>query len=229
MEQERRAFLRVETDISVLCAKLEHDGEGGTPFTATALNLSAGGAKLAAADAPEPAATGQRHWLELRFHTPRLLVFTEASVVRVDADGFAVHFDELEEYTLQRLVRWVYAQDRRLFERHAQARIPLRIRVLCHRIAPTGEAVEEFRAATVDFALDGVRVRCERLLPEGATVDVLLDFDDRLAPFSARTTVVSAEPQGDRIEYQLQLEGAGPARRRTLIERALAAERRRGS
>jgi hypothetical protein len=229
MEQERRAFLRVETDISVVCAKLEPDGERGTPFTATALNLSAGGAKLAVADAPQPPAPGQRHWLELRFHTPRFLVFTESEVVRVDADGFAVRFDELEEYTLQRVVRWVYAQDRRLFERHAQARIPLRIRALCHRIAPTGEAVEEFTAATVDFALDGVRVRSERLVPEGATVDLVLDFGDQMAPFGARTTVVSAEQQGDRIEYRLQLEQAGPAQRRNLIERALAAERRLGS
>ena len=156
-------------------------------------------------------------------------MFTEAEAVRVDADGFAVHFHELEEYTLQRVVRWVYAQERRLFERHARARIPLRIRAICRRIAPTGEPVEEFTAATVDFALDGVRVHSERLVPEGATVDVVLDFDDQLAPISARTTVVSAEQQGDRIEYQLQLEKVGPAQRRTLIERALAAERRLGS
>ena len=46
MEQERRSFLRVETDIAVVCARLEPDGERGAPFTATALNLSAGGAKL---------------------------------------------------------------------------------------------------------------------------------------------------------------------------------------
>jgi c-di-GMP-binding flagellar brake protein YcgR len=226
MEHERRAFLRVETDIAVVCSRLGPDGERGAPFTATAVNLSAGGAKLAVVDEQQPPAVGHRHWLELRFHTPRFLVFTEAEVVRVDADGFAVHFHELEEYTLQRVVRWVYAQDRRLFERHAQARIPLRIRAICRRIAPTGEPVEQFTAATVDFALDGVRVRSERLVPEGATVDVVLDFDDQLAPFSARTIVVSAEQHGDRIEYQLQFEEAGPAQRRTLIERALAAERR---
>jgi hypothetical protein len=227
MEHERRAFLRVATELSVTCTLLGPEGERGVAFQATALNLSAGGAKLSATDPPP--APGRRLWLELRFHTPRFLVFTEAAVVRVDEDGFAVHFDALEEYTLQRVVRWVYAQDRRLFERHAQARIPLLIRALCRRIAPTGEAVEEFTAATVDFALDGVRVRSERLLPEGAVIDVELDFGDQLPPFSARTTVVAAEPHGDRSEYQLRLVDAGPAQRRGLIERALAAERRRGS
>jgi len=137
MERERRAFLRVETDIGVTCTELLPDGRRGTPVRRTAVNLSAGGLKLAAADEHEPLARGSRHWLEIEFRMPRFLVFTEAEVLRVDADGEALQFDPLEEYTEQRFVRWVYGQDRRLFERHAQARIPLRLRALCRRVAPT--------------------------------------------------------------------------------------------
>ena len=97
-------------------------------------------------------------------------------------------------------------------------------------MAPTGEQVEEFTAITVDFALDGVRVRTERLLPDGAAVDLELDFGDDLAPFAARTVATAAEePAGDLLEYMLALVDTGPARRRSLIERALAADRRIGS
>lgn len=229
MERERRAFLRVETDIGVTCTELLPDGRRGTPVRRTAVNLSAGGLKLAAAEEHEPLAHGSRHWLEIEFRMPRFLVFTEAEVLRVDSHGEALRFEPLEEYTEQRVVRWVYGQDRRLFERHAQARIPLRLRALCRRVAPTGEAVEEFTAVTVDFALDGIRVRTDRVLPDGVAVDVELDFGDDLGPFSARTVATGAEPARDRLEYLLALADAGPARRRSLIERALAAQRRIGS
>src|SRR5437868_3467865 len=153
MEQERRAFLRVETELAVTMSAIGEGGERGKPFSATAVNLSAGGAKLTAPVAP---AVGRRYWLEVQFTLPRFLVFTEAEVVRVDPDGFAVRFDGLEQYTLQRVVRWVYAQDRRLFDRRAQARIPVRLRALCRRISPAGDAVEEFAAPTIDISLDGV-------------------------------------------------------------------------
>ena len=173
---------------------------------------------------------GRRLWLELRFESPRLLVFTEATVVRVDADrSFAVAFDELETYTQQRVVRWVYNQDRRLFERHAQARIPLRMRAARRRIAPGGEAVEEFAAPTLDLSLEQVQIRSDRLLDPGTAIDLVLDFEDGQPPFRARSVVATAAPDPrmpQRFDYRLQLEGAGPAERRRLLERALAAERR---
>jgi len=151
-------------------------------------------------------------------------------VVRVAANrSFAVAFDELETYTQQRVVCWVYNQDRRLFERHAQARIPLRMRAVCRRITPGGEAVEEFAAPTLDLSLEQVQIRSHRLLDPGTTIDLVLDFDDGQPPFRARSVVAAAArgphlPQ--RLDYRLQLDGAGPAERRRLVERALAAERR---
>jgi hypothetical protein len=226
VHEERRAFLRVETDVAVICTPLAAADERGQPFQAAALNLSAGGAKLRAT---RPLSPGQRLWLEVRFHSPRFLVFTEATVVRVDDDGFAVAFDELETYTQQRVVRWVYNQDRRLFERHAQARIPLRMRALCRRIAPGGEAVEEFAAPTLDLSLEQVQIRSDRLLGVGAAIDVCLDFEDGQPPFRSRSLVTVAAPDPrmpERFDYRLQLDGAGPAERRRLVERALAAERR---
>jgi len=227
MEQERRAFLRVETDLTVWCAAIDAGGERGRAVAATAVNLSAGGAKLATRTPLEPPpAVGLRYWLEVQFAMPRFLVFTEAEVVRLDPDGFAVHFDELEEYTLQRVVRWVYAQDRRLFERRAQARIAVRLRAVCRPVTPAGEPAQEFAAPTVDISLDGVRIRSDRLVEPGTLVDLELDFADGLDAFRARAIVEPADGGGDRIEYQLRLEEAHPALRRMLIERALAAERR---
>lgn len=227
MEQERRAFLRVETDLTVWCAAIDASGERGQVVAATAVNLSAGGAKLAARTALEPPpARGLRYWLEMQFATPRFLVFTEAVVMRIDPDGFAVRFDDLEEYTLQRVVRWVYAQDRRLFERRAQARIQVRLRAVCRTVAGAGEPAWEFAAPTVDVSLDGVRIRSDRLLEPGTLVDLELDFGDRLDAFRSRAMVELADGAGDRFEYRLRLEDAHPALRRMLIERALAAERR---
>jgi hypothetical protein len=226
MERERRAFLRVETDIRITCTELLPDGDRGAPVRRTAANLSAGGVKLALGERDARLELGSRQWLEIEFRAPRFLVFTNAEVVRVDADGEALRFDPLEEYTEQRVVRWVYGQDRRLFERRAQARIPLRLRALCRRVAPDGHPVEEFTAMTVDFALDGVRIRTERVLPEGAVVQLEVDFGDDLPPFAARTVAGLGEPAADRLEYLLRPADAGPALRRSLIERALAAERR---
>jgi hypothetical protein len=226
MERERRAFLRVETDIRITCTELLPDADRGAPIRRMAANLSAGEVKLSLGERDVRLGLGSRQWLEIEFRAPRFLVFTNAEVVRVEADGEALRFDPLEEYTEQRVVRWVYAQDRRLFERRAQARIPLRLRALCRRVAPDGQPVEEFTAMTVDFALDGVRIRTERVLPDGAVVQLEVDFGDDLPPFAARTVAGLGEPAGDRLEYLLRPADAGPALRRSLIERALAAERR---
>jgi len=126
-------------------------------------------------------------------------------------------------------VRWVYAQDRRLFERHAQVRIPLRMRAVCRRIAAGGDAVEEFAAQTLDLSLEQVQIRSDRLLDPGAVIDLELDFDDGQPPFRARSVVADAAPDPqmpERFDYRLQLDGAGQPERRRLVERALAAERR---
>jgi PilZ domain-containing protein len=229
MAQERRAFLRVETELTVWCSPIGDDGERGDAVSATALNISAGGALTTHPLAGDPFQLGQRHWLEVRFRTPRFLVFTEARVLRAGGEHAAFQFDELEEYTQQRVVRWVYGQDRRLFERRAQARIPVTARATCRRIAPTGEAVEEFAAPTVDVALEAVRIRSERLLDIGAAIDLTVDFEDGLPPFAAAAAVADATQAGERFEYLLRLERVGPVQRRGLIERALAAERRIGS
>jgi c-di-GMP-binding flagellar brake protein YcgR len=89
MTSERRAFLRVEADLTVTCQRI--DGAGG----------------LRLADRAE-LAPGDRAWLEVQFRQPQFLVFSQAEVVWVDDKGAAgVRFDELETYTQQRVIRWV--------------------------------------------------------------------------------------------------------------------------
>ena len=135
MHEERRAFLRVESDVAVICTPLDADGERGRPFRTISLDVSAGGrqARRRRAGGSRPAAVARAAVRE-----PPAAGVTEATVVRVAANrSFAVAFDELETYTQQRVVCWVYNQDRRLFERHAQARIPLRMRAVCDEKPPT--------------------------------------------------------------------------------------------
>jgi hypothetical protein len=186
-------------------------------------NVSAGGAKL---HGPETPRAGDRYWLELTFARPRFLVFVEAEVVRTDASGsFAVRFDGLDEYVEQRVVRWVYAEDRRLFDRHAQVRIPIRVRVVCRRLAE-GEPVEEFTAPSVDVSTDVVRIVTERVVLVGTALQVELHLADDVPPFAVLAEVESAQPQDDeRTVYTLRLGDLGVAEEHRLVELALQIER----
>src|SRR5690242_14319510 len=186
-------------------------------------NVSAGGAKLRGPATPR---VGDRYWVELTFARPRFLVFVEAEVVRTDASGlFAVHFDGLDEYVEQRVVRWVYAEDRRVFDRHAQVRIPIRIRVVCRRLAD-GEPVEEFTAPSVDVSTDTVRIVTERVVLVGTALQVELYLADDVPPFAVLAEVESAQPQDDeRTVYTLRLGELGVAEEHRLVDLALQIER----
>src|SRR5262249_8640790 len=108
MTSERRAFLRVEADLKVILARLDASGDRDQPVTARSVASSAGGVRLAAGHGCR---VGDRLWLEVQFRQPHFLVFADAEVVRIGHDGTAgVRFEELETYTQQRVVRWVYGQ-----------------------------------------------------------------------------------------------------------------------
>jgi c-di-GMP-binding flagellar brake protein YcgR len=226
MTSERRAFLRVEADLPVIVARLDAAGDRDPPITIRSADVSAGGVRLVAGHGCR---VGDRLWLEVQFSQPHFLVFADAEVVRIDDDGSAgIRFDELETYTQQRVVRWVYAQDRRLFDRRAQTRLPLRIKALVRRITPAGEAVEEFAAPTLDISIDGLRITTERVLEVDGVVEIAIDFDDSLEPFHASARVAWARAAGDRLTYGLAFADINPAQQRRLIDRSLAAEKRLG-
>jgi len=213
----------VEADLLAVCSPIDQSGERGAAVRMRTDDVSAGGAKLRAAETPR---VGDRFWVELTFARPRFLVFVEAEVVRTEASGaFAVRFDGLDEYVEQRVVRWVYAQDRRLFDRHANVRIPIRIRVVCCRLAD-GEAVEEFTAPSVDVSTDVVRIISERVVPVGTALQVELHLADDVPPFALLAEVESAHPQDDdRTVYTLRLAELGIAEEHRLVELALQIER----
>jgi len=220
---DRRGFLRVETDLAALCTRLGPDDEHGESFAARTLNLSAGGAKFSAA---ELVAAGERLWVELTFARPRFLVFAVSEVVRVERAAFAVRFDELDQYVQQRVVRWVYAEDRRRFEQRAKARIPLRIRVVCRRLDETGAAVEELAAPSLDISGDGVRVLTHRLLPTGTAFELELPLLDEGRAVVLRAVVAGAGPpdRNDRRAYDLRFADARLSEQRLVVERALLLE-----
>jgi len=224
MTSERRAFLRVEADLTVICQRIDGAGRREQPVTGRTIDISAGGLRLAERAGLAP---GDRVWLEVQFRQPHFLIFSQADVVRVDDQGMAgIRFDELETYTQQRVIRWVYSQDRRLFDRRSQARIPMRLKAVVRRIGDDGHAVEEFAAPTIDLSIDGVRITTERLLDVAAQVEIEIDFEDSLPAFVQRARVAWADQADGRLTFGLAFADIHPAQQRRLIERTLAAEKR---
>ena len=218
--RERRAFLRVETEVDVTASLLAEDGTRGEAFEGRTADLSAGGLRLRTRTALR---TGDVLWVELTVEQPRILVFSRATVVRVDPTAYAVRFDDLDEYVQQRLVRWVYGQDRRLADRQAQARIPVRVRAV---IRPVDDEWREFAAPTVDISADGIWIASDRSLAVGSPVEVALELEPDGEPFTAPATVDSVEEgvQGHRFGYWLQFQGLTFVRQRELVERAIGVE-----
>ncbi|MDX6548130.1 MAG: PilZ domain [Gaiellales bacterium] len=224
MTSERRAFLRVEADLTVICQRIDGAGGREPPVTGRTIDISAGGLRLAERAGLAP---GDRVWLEVQFRQPHFLIFSQADVVRVDDRGMAgIRFDELETYTQQRVVRWVYSQDRRLFDRRSQARIPMRLKAVVRRIADDGHAVEEFAAPTIDLSMDGVRITTERLLDVGAQVEIEIEFEDSLPAFVQSARVAWSDEADGRLTFGLAFADIHPAQQRRLIERTLAAGKR---
>jgi c-di-GMP-binding flagellar brake protein YcgR len=218
--RERRAFLRVETEVDVTASLLAEDGTRGEAFPGQTVDLSAGGMLLRTQTALR---SGDVLWLELTVEQPRILVFTRATVVRIEPTGYAVRFDELDEYVEQRMVRWVYGQDRRLADRQAQARIPVRVRAV---ITPQGFGQREFAAPTVDISADGIWIATDRVLQVGEDVDVAVELEPDGEPFEAPATVEGIEVgvRGHRFGYWLQFQGLSFVRQRELVERAIGVE-----
>ncbi|MDX6522198.1 MAG: PilZ domain [Gaiellales bacterium] len=224
MTSERRAFLRVEADLTVICQRIDGAGGREQPVTRRTIDISAGGLRLADRAGLAP---GDRAWLEVQFREPHFLIFSQAKVVWVDDKGAAgIRFDELETYTQQRVIRWVYGQDRRLFDRRSRARIPMRLKAVVRRIADDGHAVEEFAAPTLDLSVDGVRITTERLLDVDAQVEIEIEFGDSLPPFAHKARVAWGDETGGHLTFGLAFADIHPAQQRQLIERTLAAEKR---
>jgi c-di-GMP-binding flagellar brake protein YcgR len=222
MRPDRRRFLRVKADLGMECATISAGGSRGAPFAARTGDVSAGGAKLTAS---RPLVVGERLSVELAFDRPGLVLLCEAEVVRVEDDPHtgALRFHGVDEYIEQGIVRWVYAEDRRISDRRAQARIPARIRVVCR--TSRAEA-GQFAAPSLDISGDGVRILAKRVLQPGERLELELCFDDGMPPFCCPATVVWSGEAGSRTAHGLQFDALSPAQRRRLIDRCVDAEKR---
>lgn len=220
MIRDRRRFLRVEVALRATCSPILDDGSRGDPFPAETVNVSAGGALLRA---DRPFIPGRKLWLELAFERPRFLLFCEASVLRLgmDAREAAIAFTAVDEYVEQRIVRWVYAEDRRIFDRRSGVRIRVRLRVVCRR-----ESGETIAAPSLDMTGDGLRILSDSPLALGERVEVEIHFDDGVPSPTLAATVIWQGDEGDRRAYGLEYEGLNLPTARSVLERALAAEAR---
>jgi c-di-GMP-binding flagellar brake protein YcgR len=228
MHTERRAFLRVIAEFPVGVTRLDGDGGPAGSFSGTTVNVSAGGIKMVA---PVQLAPGDRLRLEVRFSKPPFLVFTDATVVRVEESGpdrcvCGLRFDDLDMYIEERIVRWVFAEDRRVAERRSMLRVPVQVPVWCEPAA----GGERFRARSVDLAGDGARIVANRLLAPGDRLHIELEVDAPAYRVACIAAVVWVNRLGDRSwGYGLRFEGLDRPTQRRIVEHALTADRgRRG-
>lgn len=228
MHTDRRAFLRVMAEFPVGVTCLDEDGTPGESFAGTTVNISAGGAKMVA---PVKVAPGQRLRLEIRFAKPPFLVFTDATVTRVDAAGedrreYGLRFDNLDMYIEQRIVRWVFSEQRRVAERRAAVRVPVDVPAWCE----PPEGGDQFAARTLDIAEDGARIVTDRALVPGDEVHIQLDVDQPAYRVACIAEVVWASMIGeDQWAYGLRFRGLDRPTQRQIVDHALAEERvRRG-
>jgi c-di-GMP-binding flagellar brake protein YcgR len=181
--------------------------------------------------APAAITAGERLRLEVRFAQPPFLVFTDATVTRVDAtdDGraeCALRFDDLDIYIEQRIVRWVFSEQRRVAERRAAVRVPVEVPAWCEPAA----GGEQFKARTIDLAGDGARIVTDRALVPGDRVNIQLDVDDPAYRVACVAEVVWANLVGDdRWAYGLRFHGLDRPTQRQIVDHAIASEQRRAS
>jgi hypothetical protein len=228
--QERRAFLRVTAELPVVWSRADDDGEPGPRFDGSTVDVSAGGIKMLT---PAPVEQGEQVQLEVRYAPPPILVFVDATIVRVDrpapaAYSCALRFDGLDRYVEQRLVRWVYAEQRRAADRHASARVPLQLVVTCRALGRDGPILGgPFRAGMLDIAGDGMRLLTDRMLTRGQSLRLDLELGDPPSPLSLAASVIGEWPADDgRRAYDVRFEGLEPHIQRAIAERASAHEQR---
>ncbi|MEP6640993.1 MAG: PilZ domain-containing protein [Gaiellales bacterium] len=225
MHTDRRAFLRVMADFPVGVTRLDADGNAVGSFSGTTVNISAGGAKMMA---PMQISPGERLRIEVRFATPPFLVFTDATVTRVDQraeGGFAcaLRFDDLDIYIEQRIVRWVFSEQRRVAERRAAVRVPIEVPVWCE----PASGGERFQAHTIDLAGDGARIITGRELVPGDRIQIQLEVDQPAYRVECVAEVVWADAAGaSRWAYGLRFHGLDRPTLRQIVDHAIESERR---
>jgi c-di-GMP-binding flagellar brake protein YcgR len=216
MQTDRRRFLRVSADFAVEV----QPQSGGAPFAARTANISAGGAKIIS-DAPVALRDVLR--LEIRFEGPTFLVFVDATVVRIEHSHppwvYGVEFEDLDRYIEQRIVRWVFSEDRRVAERRAAVRVPVYVLAWCR---PEGGV--RFRAGTVDIAADGARIITPANCDVGDRIEIEFDVDEPAYHVEALAEIVWKQPVHDgRWTYGMRFEKVDRATQRRIVEHALHA------
>jgi len=217
VQDDRRKFLRVTAHFGVEVQPTS----GGAPFSARTVNISAGGAKMVADD---PVALHEELRLEIRFEGPTFLVFVDARVVRIEKSRprwvFAVQFHGLDRYIEQRIVRWVFAEDRRAAERRAAVRIPVNVLAWCRPERGGGR----FRAGTIDLAADGARIITPTTCEVGDRLEIEFDVDQPAYHVEALGEIMWMERMFDgRWTYGLRFEKLDRATQRQIVEHALRA------
>lgn len=217
MQTDRRKFLRVSAEFAVEV----QPGGGGAPCEARTVNISAGGAKIVS---DERVALREELRLEIRFEGPTFLVFADATVVRIERSDpqwvYAVQFHDLDRYIEQRIVRWVFSEDRRAKERRAAVRVPVYVLAWCR---PEGGG-ERFRAGTVDLAVDGARIVTPAVCEVGDRLEIEFDVDEPAYHVAALAEIVWKQPVDDgRWTYGMHFEEVDRVTQRQIVEHALRA------
>lgn len=198
MDDNQRAFFRIDATVSVVVRRLDRDGAAWDEFTGETVDLSAGGLLLRAA---EPVPAGHRIEVDLRCDAPELAVTTLAHVVRSwrAAKGVwlaAVRFERLASQHERDLVRFCFLKERETAERISNVRIDVVIPTVLECGAGTA-----FHGATVNVCSDGAYVAGPYEAQRNEEVTIALDERWFGREMTLRARVRRRDERGVDLEF----------------------------
>jgi c-di-GMP-binding flagellar brake protein YcgR len=155
MDDNQRAFFRIDATVPAVVRRLDRDGKVWDEFKAETVDLSAGGVLLRSA---EPAPAGHRLELELHCERPELELTSIAEVVRSWRAGkgvwlTAAHFERLAPKHERDLIKFCFLKEREIAERVSNVRIDVVIPTVLECAPGTA-----FRGSTVNVCSDGAYI-----------------------------------------------------------------------
>jgi c-di-GMP-binding flagellar brake protein YcgR len=225
MDSNRRQFYRVLVRLPVDCRRLGAGDGTIDAFAAETVDLSAGGMRIMTGNA---LAIGDPLQLEMRFGQPEVALTVRARVVRIEttSDGrslCALTFERLDPAAESRVVRAVFAEERRAAEARSRMRLSLWLPVTC-RLPRSRDPI---RARTIDLSSEELRLVTRARLSIGDRVD--LEIAGGADGFGLATSAVVAdvdEGSEGRLIATLRFADADRAVRASILRFALEAERR---
>jgi PilZ domain len=219
VNENQRAFFRIDAAVPAVVRRLDGDGKPWDEFPGQTVDLSAGGTLLTAA---EFVPAGHTVEVELRSDSPPLELCGRGRVVRSwrRSDGSwlsAVCFERLGGHSERQLLQFCFLKEREMAERVSNVRIDVAIPA---RLERHDHSIH--RASTVNISADAARVTAPWPADRGEEVHVMFSEEWFGRELRLRAQV------GRRDERSFDLEFVEPSRAdRAAINQLIMAEERK--